>query len=351
MQESATLAEVTVLSTHIAALLMEHDCVIVPHFGGFIANAVSAQHNQVTHKFTPPSRKFSFNSHLKHNDGLLIHSLAEKNDITYQESEQIVQDEVANWNQQLKAGERLNLEELGYLRQTQDGRLIFEPNTTKANSKASFGLETFHRMPISPAPKKKDEPANIQPAVEAAPRKRNWSYVAAALALPIVGYMGYVATQTGLFKADQQFAVAELNPFASTYCALYEERGIMPVVGTIPETEENWLQLTSDKDVVPLYLTNDHSDESAIWVRLNHAKALMEESANIHLIAGCFGNEINAKNLVEDLKIAGYPASIIDYHKGLYRVSASGFSTRKKAEEALSSIRTSVAPSAWLLIK
>jgi len=349
--ESATLAAVTVLSTHIAALLMEHDCVIVPHFGGFIANAVSAQHNQVTHKFTPPSRKFSFNSHLKHNDGLLIQSLAEKNGVTYQESEQTIKEEVANWNQQLQVGERLNLEELGSLHQTKDGRLIFEPNTSKANSKASFGLETFHRMPVAPTPEKKSTPENIQPAIEAIPRKRNWSYVAAALALPIVGYMGYVATQTGLFKADQQFAAAELNPFASTYCALYEERGIIPTVSTIPETEDNWLQLTSDKDIVPLYLTDDHSEETVIWVRLNHAKALAEASANIHLIAGCFGNEINAKNLVEDLRVAGYPASIIDYHKGLYRVSASGFSTRKKAEEALSSIRTSVAPSAWLLVK
>lgn len=329
---------------------MEHDCVIVPQFGGFIANAVSAQQNRVTHKFTPPSRKFSFNSHLKHNDGLLIQSMA-INGVSYQEAEQAIKTEVDKWNQLLNANEKLDLGELGLISQTQDGRLIFEPNISKTNSKASFGLETFHRIPVTTQPNKKKQATEVKPAAEAAPRKRNWSYVAAVLALPIVGYMGYVATQTKLFKADQPFAVAELNPFSNNYCALYEERSIMPVVGTIPETEENWLQLTSSKDVVPLYLTDDHSEETAIWVRLNHAKALAEQPANIHLIAGCFGNEINAKNLVEDLKVAGYPASIIDYHKGLYRVSANGFSTRKKAEEALNSIRTSVAPSAWLLIK
>ena len=58
------------LSAHIKTLLQDHDCVILPGFGGFLANPKSAQVDRITHKFTPPQRQFSFNGHLKHNDGL-----------------------------------------------------------------------------------------------------------------------------------------------------------------------------------------------------------------------------------------------------------------------------------------
>ena len=57
--------------TYIAELLEEHDCVIVPDFGGFVANYAPANVNSINHRFDPPYRKISFNKLLVHNDGLL----------------------------------------------------------------------------------------------------------------------------------------------------------------------------------------------------------------------------------------------------------------------------------------
>lgn len=338
----------TVLSTHIATLLVEHDCVIVPHFGGFVANPKGAQHDQVTHKFSPPSRQFSFNSHLKHNDGLLIQTWAELNTFTYKEAEQQISTTVSNWTSTLKTGERLQLPELGALHQTTDGRLIFEPSSTHA--KVSFGLEPFHRLPIVQTIEEEHiEP--VTPVVAPVKHQRNkWSYAAAVLAIPVVGYMAYVATQTGLFKADQQFALADLNPFTEKLCELYEPRGVEPMMATLPESD-NWLQLTSDAPVVPLHLTELTTEETTIWVRLEEKKSAVIPSSQFYLIAGCFSNEVNAKNLVHTLTSEGYSAQVVDYYKGLYRVSASAFPTRKKAEEALVTLRDTFAPSAWLLFK
>ena len=68
---------------HIKDLLYRYDCVIVPDFGGFIANHVSAKVDLRTHQFTPPGRSISFNSNLKRNDGLLADRIADINDISY----------------------------------------------------------------------------------------------------------------------------------------------------------------------------------------------------------------------------------------------------------------------------
>ena len=59
----------------ISRLLEEHDCVILPGYGGFIGNYAPARIDPVSHSFVPPSKKILFNINLKQNDGLLCNRL------------------------------------------------------------------------------------------------------------------------------------------------------------------------------------------------------------------------------------------------------------------------------------
>ena len=56
------------IDKHINELLYNHDCVIVPEFGGFVTNYASAKIHPVQHTFTPPSKNIVFNKNLKNND-------------------------------------------------------------------------------------------------------------------------------------------------------------------------------------------------------------------------------------------------------------------------------------------
>ena len=59
------------LARHIELLLLEHDCVIVPGLGGFIANHTEARYTgDEEHLFLPPYRTIGFNQQLQVNDGL-----------------------------------------------------------------------------------------------------------------------------------------------------------------------------------------------------------------------------------------------------------------------------------------
>ena len=59
------------LSGYIGDLLQKHNCVIVPEFGGFIANYKSAVIDTVNNRINPPSKSVLFNPNLVNNDGLL----------------------------------------------------------------------------------------------------------------------------------------------------------------------------------------------------------------------------------------------------------------------------------------
>ncbi len=58
------------ISQYIKELLILNDCVIIPEFGGFVANYKPAtiENNQ----FFPPAKEIAFNNKLVSNDGLLI---------------------------------------------------------------------------------------------------------------------------------------------------------------------------------------------------------------------------------------------------------------------------------------
>ena len=71
---------------HISELLYQHDCVIVPEFGGFVANYCSAKIHPTQHTFTPPSKSIVFNSNLKNNDGLLANHIALAENTNYPEA-------------------------------------------------------------------------------------------------------------------------------------------------------------------------------------------------------------------------------------------------------------------------
>ena len=70
------------LASYINDLLYRYDCVIVPNFGGFITNKVSAKINENTNSIYPPSKKISFNKHLNVNDGLLVNYVATSENIS-----------------------------------------------------------------------------------------------------------------------------------------------------------------------------------------------------------------------------------------------------------------------------
>ena len=136
-------------ANYISDLLYRYECVIVPNFGGFVTNEISAKVNHFTHTFYPPSNQLTFNSHLQNNDGLLANYVAAAKKISYSEALESIEKEVAEWKLLLNV-EVLELENIGLLKLNKERKIIFEPSNSVNYLTASFGLGSY----VSPAIKR-----------------------------------------------------------------------------------------------------------------------------------------------------------------------------------------------------
>ena len=127
------------LETYIKELLYRYDCVIVPNFGGFVSNKISAQYHADSQIFYPPSKQLGFNSHLTHNDGLLANYIASSEGISFDQANFKISEIVSEWQATLTK-KSLKIEPIGSLSYNSEKQLIFSPYHQFNYLKSSFGL-------------------------------------------------------------------------------------------------------------------------------------------------------------------------------------------------------------------
>lgn len=113
------------LSQHITTLLRNHDCVILPGVGAFVATYVSAA--IMGDQLAPPLRRIAFNSELIHDDGLLAASYSRRMKISFEQARERVAAEAALIHRRMKAEGVVNINRVGALYRRSGGRLEFVP--------------------------------------------------------------------------------------------------------------------------------------------------------------------------------------------------------------------------------
>jgi hypothetical protein len=100
---------------YISELLLEHDCVVVPGLGGFVANYAPAQINSSRHTIFPPYKKIVFNRKLKNNDGLLAEYISAVENKSFSEAANSLNLFAENILQRLNKGETILIDSVGSL--------------------------------------------------------------------------------------------------------------------------------------------------------------------------------------------------------------------------------------------
>ena len=379
------------LDKHIAELLEDHDCVIVPDFGGFVANYAPAKINSIHARFDPPHRKISFNKFLVHNDGLLTAYLAKKEEEAYENALQEVKQYALYLKQELRTQKKVRIEKVGLLYQHNDGTLHFEQVNNAAFFKEGFGLNAFFANPLNghdilstevipvhekeatieepqevsktdsePAPKpvvipiahakeyaEKEAPSLSEE--EPKPRRRYWPVAAALIGLPLIGYAIWLSMSTPIFKDPSRFHWSDLNPIQGVD-AQYHARTKAFEPGTAADVEPVIIEEAESY----IALTDINDPDKTMVVRLidpkKTEKIATAEDLRYHIMGGCFSVKSNADGLIDRYRAQGNNASLIDEKGGLYRVSVASFATKKEAKRVLASIRNDI-PAAWLLYK
>jgi len=301
-------------ANYISDLLYRYECVIVPNFGGFVTNEISAKVNHFTHTFYPPSKQLTFNSHLQNNDGLLANYVAAAKNISYSEALEVIEKEVVEWKLLMNV-EVLELENIGSFKLNKERKLIFEPTNSLNYLTSSFGLGSY----VSPAIKRvvyKEKIKQLEPFSTEKTRRKT----------PL--FIKYAATAAILF------ALGTVG---------WNEYQKMEYNNLVAQAEQ--LQKKVEKTI-----------QEATFVISNPLPAItlnvIKETYNYHIIAGAFRTPENAEKKLQQLLEKGYNAKILGVNKwNLTQVAFESFTTEDEAINKMRIIHKTESKDAWLLVK
>ena len=132
------------IQRHIEILLLSHDCVIVPGFGGFIAHHVDARYDEDDRLWLPPYRTLGFNPQLTLNDSLLVQSYVEAYDMSYPDAQRQIEAEVEELKSILHTEGEYEMDGVGTLSVNIEGNVEFEPCEAGILSPEVYGLSDFN---------------------------------------------------------------------------------------------------------------------------------------------------------------------------------------------------------------
>lgn len=366
----------------IGELLLRHNCVIIPSFGGFVAKQASATIDYKTGVMSPPRKSLLFNRQLINNDGLLVAELAVANSIHYNEAVEIVSSLVGSWNEQLRKGERITIDKVGFLFFDQEKNICFEQDRFFNLLLESYGLGKVHFLTesdvqlvqhtaiekaITAEPAKEGPSAIVfdtetiainpiekeaivveHPALQK--RSKVWRYVAAACLAPIAFYSFWLPVKTDVLESGM-ISFKDFNPFYTSETGAYKKiNSVQPVKKESYKTlEESISQLPEDVTI----FSYEYDEDLYIPIRITRERETNENSTsetpiqsanqsagNLEFIVGCFGDVNNAENLVQTLKNKGFNAYILDVKNGLSRISAGSASSDAEMSELMEKVRT-----------
>jgi nucleoid DNA-binding protein len=302
------------LANYICDLLYRYECVIIPQFGGFVANERSARIDKNKQTIYPPYKQITFNSHLKNNDGLLANYISSTDKISYDCALNYIKFEIESWTEKLR-NEDLSLPGLGTFSSV-SGKLHFEPQQKTNYLLSSFGLTSvlvrdLHES-VETEPSQEDDSVPVVPLVQ----KKTPAYLKYAAVFVLgLSAIGFGAKLYQDYRSDQWVAEAEKQQ----------------------KRVEQKIENATFVITKPL---------PALNIELESKKK------NFHVIAGAFRFPENADRKVNQLLNEGYEARILGVNRwNLTVVSYGSFSTRDEALKELDSIQKYVAKDSWLLIQ
>ena len=122
------------LPLHIEYLLTRHDCVIVPGIGALIASEREPHIDFERGIILPRRREISFNSSVVTDDGLLSHSIARRENLSYEDAHRLLTHLTARMAEDLKHEGEASLGRVGRLRMDADGFISFEPRLSRIDT-------------------------------------------------------------------------------------------------------------------------------------------------------------------------------------------------------------------------
>jgi len=318
-------------------LLHDHDCLVIPGMGGFVAHPVPARFDEDKGEWIPPGRDVLFNPKLTVRDGLLEQEIRRATGCSNEAATEWLTRETEALHSVLQSGQHATLSGLGRLYRTEDGTLGFvaeprlgeryaapgliriawpdhdaQPIETTDTTDTTDTTEKDGPTVIGPVSTQTETEAETEVAQEGTPFTQRVLKIAAVLALP--------ALVTGTLWWNQQHTTGfdlglSSTPIETPFAPRIEGEDIR-----FPE-----LDLGNPLPFIEAGapdLPNPLSTEAHMPVPIPGSTA---SGCGHHVIAGTFADARRAATLARRFDSLGYTTSILPGPDGMQRVSAGCF--------------------------
>jgi hypothetical protein len=326
----------------ICQLILRHNCVVLPNFGGFVSKTISAQIDFEKGILQAPYKQLLFNRNLINDDGLVLAEYARLNGLYYQEGVSQLTDFTGKLNADLAQGKQVSIPKLGIFTKDADGIVRFEQDRHFNLLLSSYGLSNVTFVPNQvqeETPIIQLNPVTIEEPSQKNPTKF-WKYAAAACLLPFAFYSFWIPMKTDVLHSGL-ISYKDFNPLGGNITVRYTEKQMAPFEKAIVNEANIDQQLSSvEPGKIGLY----QYDESTVFAvkvpNLETTATVVEQAAvkaNFEYIVGCFSDERNANNFVQKLQADGFNAHILPGGT-LIRVSAGSAANQTEIQAIQSSV-------------
>lgn len=287
------------ISQYIKEILLLNDCVIIPEFGGFVANykPATVENNQ----FFPPTKEIAFNNKLVSNDGLLINFISEAEGIDYFSAKLKLDSFVEETLLNLERNRNVYFDGIGYLHYDSRENLQFEPQLKQNLLVESYGLQNFSYEKLyqrqMPKPAAKIEYREPVPVIF---EKRKFKKL--VVAVPLLIAMALIP-----MKHNKEYLAKS-------------DMGM-------------WETLMQSTPTTPAPVQEQTTEENTTVVVV-----AQPQNFKYFIIGGSFKSEENANKYLRQLSEKGYSGKDLGIYNGLHRVAMVGFATIEEAQKELNSM-------------
>jgi hypothetical protein len=183
------------LANLIPDLLYKHNCVILPGFGGFIANFKACEIQEERFLISPSRKIIAFNQSLVENDGLLISALSKSQNIAYSEAEREVAAYISHIESRLEKYKNFEFKNIGTFYLNSEKNLLFVPYQGLNFLQKSFGLPDVKVKPLFDKIPLETQKSNTPKVVRLEPKHKRtapslYKVAAAAIIILMIGGFG-----------------------------------------------------------------------------------------------------------------------------------------------------------------
>ena len=320
------------IQKYIKELLYLHECVTVPNFGAFLTRQANVLIQPESGIFNPPRKEVSFNSLLKSNDGILVHYMAQREQISFEHALRKIEKEVIVWKQRLNT-QQLSFPGIGEMRLNAEKKITFNPYGKINFDLSAFGLKSFIRKPVKTPPlavkelkpltimeKEKKENLMFTPGEQEKERSPFLKYaVIGVIGIALAGSIYYFGDQYLTNERAKSMELAQKKIKSNVQKATFE-------IGSLAKMDVSLDALAGSAENQPLGRTY------------------------YSVIAGSFRSKANAEKKLQQLKEEGFDAAYTDINPvGLHRVAYGRFSSKREALNLHNFVRYSLKEEVWFL--